>query len=84
MRKLPIVLVATAVGLALVLAGPAEAAKRKHRGYVAAKPYARAVDPGPVRSTSVYYGNKYLGSDPDPRIRHELQRDLGAAFGGEN
>jgi hypothetical protein len=33
--------------------------------------------PGPV-----YYGNQYLGNDPDPRVRLQLLRDLGAHFGG--
>ena len=82
MSKLPIALVASAVGLALACAAPAEAAKRKHRGHVAARPHVQVVPAQPVRSTSVYFGDKYLGADPDPRIRHELYRDLGAAFGG--
>ena len=83
MRKLPIAFVVSAVGLALALASPADAAKRKYRTASAPKQYVRAVD-APPHSQSVYYGNKYLGSDPDPRIRHELRRDLGAAFGGDN
>jgi hypothetical protein len=82
MRLRPLALIASTVGLAVVLAAPAEAAKRKHRDHMAAKPYVRAVPAQPVRSTSVYWGDKYLGADPDPRIRHELLRDLGAAFGG--
>ncbi len=31
---------------------------------------------------SVYNGNDYLGSDPDPFIRLMIQRDLGARYGG--
>jgi hypothetical protein len=86
MKLLPIAFVVSAVGLALLLlASPAEAAKRKHRGHVAAKPDVRAVDPYPVRSTSVYdQAGKYLGADPDPRIRLELLRDYGAAYGDNN
>ena len=82
MRKLPIAFVVSAVGLALALASPADAAKRKYRSASAPKQYMQTVDA--PRSQSVYYGNKYLGADPDPRIRFELQRDLGAAFGGLN
>jgi hypothetical protein len=84
MRLRPLALVASAVGLAVLLAAPAEAAKRKHRDHVAANPHVRAVPAQPVRSTSVYWGDKYLGADPDPRIRFELYRDIGAAMGGLN
>ncbi len=31
----------------------------------------------------VYNANDYLGDDPDPFIRLQLQRDLGAHYGGE-
>jgi hypothetical protein len=82
MTKLPITLFVSAIGLALALASPAEAAKRKQHSASAPKQYMQAA--APQRSQSVYYGDKYLGSDPDPRIRHELLRDLGAAFGGDN
>ena len=30
----------------------------------------------------VYFQNYYLGNDPDPFIRSQIQRDLGAKFGG--
>jgi hypothetical protein len=33
--------------------------------------------PGPI-----YYANEYLGDDPDPFIRLQIWRDLGAHFGG--
>ena len=35
-----------------------------------------AFPPGPV-----YFGNEYLGDDPDPFIRQQLLRDLGAHYG---
>jgi hypothetical protein len=35
-----------------------------------------AFPPGPV-----YFGNDYLGDDPDPFIRQQLLRDLGAHYG---
>src|SRR5262245_2826844 len=84
MTGLPTRLVIAAASLALLMAGPAEAAKRKSRTQAASKHYVRTVDTQPVRSDSVYYGAKYHGADPDPRIRHELLRDLGAAFGGQD
>ena len=31
-----------------------------------------------------YNGGEYLGDDPDPNIRFQLWRDLGAHFGSEN
>lgn len=34
--------------------------------------------PGPV-----YFGTDYLGYDPDPFIRSQILRDLGARYGGE-
>jgi hypothetical protein len=83
MTKLPITLLVSAIGIALLAASPAEAAKRKHHSAAAPKQYMQAAE-APQRSQSVYYGDKYLGSDPDPRIRYELRRDLGAAFGGDN
>jgi len=82
MTKLPITLLVSAIGIALLAASPAEAAKRKHHSASAPRQYMQAAEA--PRSQSVYYGNKYLGSDPDPRIRYELLRDLGAAFGGDN
>ena len=32
----------------------------------------------------VYNGPDYLGDDPDPFIRLQLYRDLGARYGGED
>ena len=82
--------VATMMGLAAVLAlltTSADAAQpRKYRRHaagpstVAVAPLQRGANlfpPGPV-----YYSRDYLGNDPDPRIRLQLQRDLGAHFGG--
>jgi hypothetical protein len=78
----PLCLVAALV----VLAASVEAAQpRKQRQPVAApgvaaQPLARGTNlfpPGPVM-----YGNQYLGNDPDPFIRSQILRDLGAHFGG--
>ena len=32
----------------------------------------------------IYNGTDYLGDDPDPFIRSQILRDLGAHYGGEN
>lgn len=32
----------------------------------------------------IYHGRDYLGDDPDPFIRSQIYRDLGAHYGGEN
>jgi hypothetical protein len=37
----------------------------------------------PHRSgNDVYSGNQYLGSDPDPNVRFEIQREAGSRKGG--
>jgi hypothetical protein len=30
----------------------------------------------------VYQGNQYLGSDPDPQVQFDLERDAGSRHGG--
>ena len=90
MTSLPIKMLVTAVGLAVVLASPADAAKaRKHRKQVTIHTAPVMVNmryrgtnlfpPGPVM-----FGNEYLGDDPDPFIRSQLLRDVGAHFGGSD
>lgn len=76
------------MALAIVHASSSDAAQaRKHRKQAAAPTkvmvYSRhrganLFPPGPI-----YYGSKYLGDDPDPFIRMQIWRDLGAAFGGD-
>jgi hypothetical protein len=75
--------VGCAVSLVFVLAAPAEAAQARNRVAPSAPP--SPVSP-PYRGADrfptgpVTYGNKYLGTDPDPFIRQQLLRDLGAQF----
>jgi hypothetical protein len=80
-----------AVGLAVALASPAEAAKkRKPQG--AAAPQTTAAYPAAARQGRqdlfppgpVVFGRDYIGYDPDPFIRSQILRDLGAYYGGEN
>ena len=92
MASLAVKLMVSAIGLAFVLAAaaPADAAKaRKHKKHVAAHATKVVVNPR-YRGTNlfpagpVYNGNDYLGDDPDPFIRLQILRDLGAHYGGEN
>ena len=77
------------LALVLAVAVPADAANaRKHKKHV-------ATNAAPVTANSRYRGanlfpagpvhhaNDYLGDDPDPFIRLQLQRDIGAHYGGE-
>jgi len=52
-----------------------------HAATVAAKSGDRGVNLFPAGP--VYHANDYLGTDPDPFIRLQLQRDIGAHYGGE-
>lgn len=51
----------------------------------AAQPAARAC-PGEAqfRCGPLDFSGTYLGDDPDPNIRFQIWRDLGARFGGED
>ena len=80
--------VALAVGLA-VLTAPVEAAKaRKHHKHAVANTQVQAkprywgtdlVPAGPL-----YFGQVYLGDDPDPFIRSQILRDVSGRFGGSD
>jgi hypothetical protein len=87
-------LVALILGLAVALAVAASASaattkkKYKHAKRIAAASTKATVQyrgTDKFRSGPLYYnGGEYLGDDPDPNIRFQLWRDLGARFGGEN
>lgn len=91
MPSLMLKFMACVIGLAIVVAAaaPADAAKaRKHKKvtrvqttvHVQSKYRGSNLFPaGPV-----YNGPDYLGDDPDPNIRFQLLRDLGAHYGGDN
>jgi hypothetical protein len=80
------------LGLALVAAivsvAPADAKARKHKKVVhppvAAQVRSGAWGANVFPTGPLYFGNTYLGDDPDPNIRFQLWRDLGARFGGED
>jgi len=77
-----------AAAVCLVLMAPSLALAAKEAGKKA--PHARhtrvprpAVAPrAEAAPPLVRFGNIVIGTDPDPRIRQQLLRDLGAVFGG--
>jgi hypothetical protein len=85
--SLPVKIIMAASAIVVAMTSFADAKSRKARKPGAAptqlsvNPYARGANlfpPGPV----MYSPNDYLGDDPDPFIRLQLMRDLGAHFGG--
>jgi hypothetical protein len=74
----------SAIGLALVLAAPAEAAKSgkssKHKKVAHATVHSQTATvagfQGGVRSGPLYNGQDYLGDDPDPNVRAYLLKDM--------
>jgi hypothetical protein len=88
MTSRPVKLLACALGLAVVLASSAAAAKikksRPARPQVTAGNSPRCRGANLIHCGPVYNANDYLGDDPDPFIRLMIQRDLGAKYGGES
>ena len=75
--------VASAAGLALCFASPAEAKSGKHKKPAAAHHHATgSAFQGGVLAGPLYNGQDYLGDDPDPNIRAYLLRDLSGRYGG--
>jgi hypothetical protein len=91
MASLAVKLMVSTIALAFVLAAaPADAAKaRKHKKRVTAHA-ATVTANSRYRGTNlfpagpIYNGTDYLGDDPDPFIRFQILRDLGAHYGGDN
>jgi hypothetical protein len=91
MASLPVKLMVSAIGLAFVLAAaPADAAKaRKHKKHVASHTTkvttkSRYWGTNLFPAGPIYNGPDYLGDDPDPNIRFQILRDLGAHYGGND
>jgi hypothetical protein len=81
-------IVVCVAGLAFVAAVPADAKKaRKDRKPVAARtvvtaqPYYRGTHLFPAGP--IYFGQDYLGDDPDPFIRSQILRDVGVRYDNE-
>lgn len=78
-------LMVLAAAVAVVAAAPADAKTRKHKKAVVAhhaKAEPRCRGEAVFACGPLYYnGGEYLGNDPDPNIRFQLWRDLGARFG---
>jgi len=83
-----------AIGLAFVLASPAEAAKAgkqkksatsahvvKHRQTAAVVPAPGGAYQGGVMRGPLYNGQDYLGDDPDPNVHAFLIKNLSGRYG---
>jgi hypothetical protein len=91
MKSLSATLVVSAIGLAFVLASPAEAGKHKksaatahvvkHRQTAEAVPTPGAGYQGGVLRGPLYNGQDYLGDDPDPNVRAFLIKNLSGRYG---
>jgi hypothetical protein len=87
--------VAAAVGFALCLAAPADAAQTAKKKKQARAPAAHSMKyrqsaaaprrhyQGGVLAGPLYNGQDYLGDDPDPNIRSTLMRDM-SRYGGHD
>ena len=99
MKNLSMTLVVATLGLAFVLASPAEAAKAgkhkqkkttatahvvKHRQTAEVIAAPGGGYQGGVMRGPLYNGQDYLGNDPDPNIRSQILRDLGGRYGGND
>jgi hypothetical protein len=95
MKSLSMTLMVSAVGLAFVLASPAQASNAgkqkksaatahvvKHRQTAEAVPAAEIAYQGGVRRGPLYNGQDYLGDDPDPSVRAFLIKNLSGRYGG--
>jgi len=95
MKSLSMTLVVSAIGLAFVLASPAEASKAgkhkksaatahvvKHRRTAEAVPAPGDGYQGGVMRGPLYNGQDYLGDDPDPSVRAYLIKNLSGRYGG--
>jgi len=89
MRSRRVKLLVCALGLAVMLASSANAAKKIKKpkpvapqAMVGSSVRCRGADLFPCGP--IYNGNDYLGDDPDPFIRLMIQRDLGAKYGGDD
>ena len=77
-------LVASAIGVGMLLASPADARPSKQRAYAAQ----RAAPRGTSQSNLVCWtpcghpGSIVMGADPDPFIRQQILRDASGFFGG--
>jgi hypothetical protein len=76
-----IMLALAAVGIvALVTAPPADAQSRKPRTETRSDSGQNWQGSG--RYSDVFVAGRNMGTDPDPRIRSQIRRDVGAAVGG--
>ena len=88
MSSLPLKILAAGLSAAFVIATPADAANsRKHKKVAVTTRLVRN-DPlhrgtNLVPAGPLYFGDVYLGDDPDPNIRFQLLRDISGRLGGD-
>ena len=78
-------LLVCALSFALTLASSANAAKKVRKpasNQVTAANSERCRGANQYPCGPIYFGHDYLGEDPDPFIRSQILRDLGAKYGG--
>ena len=88
MSSLLLKIFVAAIAAAFAFGAPANAEKvRKHKKVaetsktVRSDPYHRGTNLVPAGP--LYFGDVYLGDDPDPNIRFQLLRDISGRLGGE-
>ena len=80
MHILPIILTASIAGIAVLAPSAADAQSRNsrtERRYESGQSWQSNRNAG-----DVYVAGRNMGTDPDPRIRSQIRRDVGAAVGG--
>jgi hypothetical protein len=88
MPSLLLKFLAAGLSAAFVMATPADAANsRKHKKVATTTKLVRN-DPlhrgtNLVPAGPLYFGDVYLGDDPDPNIRFQLLRDISGRLGGD-
>jgi hypothetical protein len=86
--RITVLVLALVVGLSPAASAVAQTAKEQKRKQAVMREPAR---PTPLyrgtdkfRAGPLYHGTDYLGDDPDPFIRLQIQRDLSARYGGDD
>jgi hypothetical protein len=88
MVSLPLKAAVAAMAAIFVIASPANAEKARKHKKVAAVSKTERVDhthrgTNLVPAGPLYFGDVYLGDDPDPNIRFQLLRDISGRLGGD-
>jgi hypothetical protein len=82
LRRLSLLVLACAVGVVLAAPASAQQTKPKKQVQTRSAPAAQHRGTDKFPAGPLYYADVWLGDDPDPFIRLQIQRDLTARFGG--